>query len=111
MSSNLHLGGLYNELAIGAINLNADAHRTQGKSSPPFSYYRLFYLGKPVSEFYCKACQNGLGDIAPDKCERCRPFVLVAGGENMGAVERVIVGFSQVAEGIAMGEYSILGGF
>ncbi len=29
----------------------------------------------------------------------------------MGSVERVIVGFSQVADGIAMGEYSILGGF
>ena len=107
MSPHLNIGGQYSELAISAINLNADTHRTQGKSSPPFSYYRLFYLGKPVSEFYCKACQNGLGAVAPDRCERCRPFVVVGGGENMGSVERVVVGFSQVADGIAMGEYSI----
>ena len=102
MNSNIHVGGQYSELALSAINLNGGS-LTQDKSS--FSYYRLFYLGKPVSEFYCKACQNGLGHIAPEKCnrcDRCRAF-----NDNLGSSERKVVGFNQCADGITMGEYVV----
>lgn len=101
MDSNFNIGRQCNELAIGAINLNAGS-QAQDKSS--LSYYRLFYTGKPVSEFCCKACNNGLGHIAPDKCYRCRAF---AG--NLESSERKVVGFTQLASGIMMGEYLVSG--
>ena len=99
MHSNLKVGGQYSELAISAINLNAGS-QTQDKSS--LSYFRLFYLGKPVSEFYCKTCDNGLGHIAPNKCDRCKPCAGI-----LGSLERSIVGFTQLANGIIIGEYLI----
>ena len=97
MFTNIDAGAQYNELAISAINLNAES---QGKSS--LTYYRLFYLGKPVSEFSCKACHNGLGHVPPVKCGRCSPFA-----DGLGIAERKIVGFSQLADGITIGEYLI----
>ncbi|KAF6227679.1 hypothetical protein HO173_012009 [Letharia columbiana] len=99
MNSNLNLGRQYSELAISAINLNAES-QAQDKSS--LSYYRLFYLGKPVSEFYCNACQRTLGHIAPDKCDRCAPF---AG--NLRSLERKAVGFTQLPNGAMLGNYLV----
>lgn len=43
MDSDLNLGSQYSELAISALNLNAES-QAQDKSF--LSYYRLFYLGK-----------------------------------------------------------------
>ena len=99
MNSNLNLEGQCNELGISSINLNAES-QAQDKSS--LSYYRFFYLGKAVSEFYCKACKNGLGHIAPDKCDRCRPFA-----ENLQSSNRKVIGYTQVPNGIMVGEYLV----
>ena len=85
------------ELAIGSIDLNADS-QTPCKS--PFLYYRLFSSGNPISEFYCKLCDNSLGLTPPDKCDRCRISV-----EGIGRSERKVVGFTRLADGIVMGEY------
>ena len=99
MDSNVNVEGTYSELAISALNLNAESP-VQDQSS--LSYYRLFYLGKPVSEFYCKMCNIGLGHIAPSRCNRCRPFAKI-----LEPLERTIVGFTQVPYGITMGEYLV----
>ena len=99
MIANVDIGSQYNELAISAINLNAES-QAQGKSS--LTYYRLFYLGKPVSEFSCKACHKSLGHIPPVKCGRCSPFA-----DGLWISERKIVGFSQLADGITVGEYLV----
>lgn len=99
MGPHINVGGQYSELAISAINLNADS-QAQDKSF--LSYYRLFYSGKPVSEFYCKTCKNGLGHTAPSKCDRCGPFT-----RNLESLERIVVGFTQVPNGITMGEYQV----
>ena len=99
MGFSLDVGEQYNELAIGAIDLNAGS-QVQGKFS--FSYYRLFHLGKPVSEFYCKTCNNGLGHMALDKCDQCRPFA-----RTMMSLERKIVGFTQLANGATVAEYMV----
>lgn len=99
MKSDLNLGGQCSELAISALNLNAES-QAQDKSF--LSYYRLFYLGKAVSEFYCKACKSGLGHVAPDKCDRCRPCA-----EKLQSLERKVVGFTQVPNGIMVGEYLV----
>ena len=97
MITNVDVGAQHNELAISAINLNAES---QGK--PSLTYYRLFYLGKPVSEFSCKACHNSLGRLPPVRCGRCSPFA-----DGLGISERKIVGFSQLADGITVGEYLV----
>lgn len=99
MITNIDAGAQYNELAISAINLNAES-QAQGKSS--LTYYRLFYLGKPVSEFSCKACHKTLGHMPPVRCGRCSPFA-----DGLGIAERTIVGFSQLADGITVGEYLV----
>lgn len=89
-----------NELAIGSIDLNANS---QAPCKSPFFYYRLFSAGNPISEFYCKLCNNSLGHIPPHKCDRCRISV---GG--IGCSERRVVGFTQLTDGIMMGEYLIM---
>lgn len=89
-----------NELAIGSIDLNADS---QASCKSPFFYYRLFSAGNPISEFYCKLCNNSLGHIPPHKCDRCRIAV-----EDIGCSERKVVGFTQLTNGIVMGEYLIM---
>lgn len=99
MDSNLNVRGQYSELAIRAINLNA---KSPAPNKSFLSYYRLFHLGTPVSEFYCKACSSDLGLVAPDKCGRCRPFA-----ENLGSLERKVVGFTPLANGTIMGEYLV----
>lgn len=105
MTSTTNPKSTYTELAISAINLNADSDSdSQPQAQSSLYYYRLFYLGRPVSEFYCKACSNGLGHIAPSKCDRCRPFC-----KSMEALERTVVGFTQAANGILVGEYLISG--
>ena len=100
MITNVDTGVQHTELAISAINLNAGSHPAQGTS--PLTYYRLFYLGKPVSEFSCKACHQGLGHMPPVKCGRCSPFT-----NGLGISERTIVGYSQIADGITVGEYLV----
>ena len=99
MNSDLNVGGQYSELAISAINLNAES---QGQDNSSLAYCRLFSSGKPVTEFYCKACQESLGHLAPDNCGRCRPYA-----ENLGSLERMVVGFTQFANEVVMGEYLI----
>ena len=102
MDSNVNVERTYSELAIsaiGAIDLNAES-QVQDYSS--LSYYRLFYLGKPVSDFYCKTCNNRLGHMAPSGCNRCIPFAII-----LGTSERTVVGFTQVYNGITMGEYMV----
>lgn len=97
MDSNVNVEGTYSELAISAINLNVESE-VQYQSS--LSYYRLFHLGKPVSEFCCKTCKTGLGHTAPSKCDRCRPYT-----KSLQSLERTVVGFTQIQNGIVMGEY------
>ena len=102
MDSNINVEDTYRELAIsaiGAINLNAES-QVQDNSS--LSYSRMFHLGKPISDFYCKRCNNGLGHIAPSRCNRCRPFT-----KNLESVERTVVGFRQIHNGITIGEYFV----
>ena len=102
MDSNVNVESTYSELAIsaiGAINLNAES---QVQDSFSLSYYRLFYLGKPVSDFYCKTCKNGLGHMAPSRCDRCTPFAII-----LESSERTVVGFKQIYNGITMGEYMV----
>ena len=100
MTTNIDTGTQHIDLALRTINLNAKSPQPQGTS--PLTYYRLFYLGKPVSEFSCKACHNGLGHTPPVKCGRCSPF-----GDAGGVAERKVVGFSQLADGITVGEYLV----
>lgn len=99
MTPDLKIGGHYSELAISAINLNAESQAPE-KSS--LSYYRLFRSGKPVSEFYCKACEKRLGPIAPTKYDRYGPFTA-----TLGSMERRCVLFAQRANGIVVGEYLV----
>lgn len=100
MITNVDTGAQHAELAFRTINLNAESDQAQGTS--PLTYYRLFYLGKPVSEFSCKACHKGLGHMPPVKCGRCSPFA-----DGLGTSERTIVGFSQLTDGITVGEYLV----
>ena len=83
------------------MNLDAD-HQKQGKSS--LVYYRLFSSGKPATVFQCKACNNSLGQMVPDKCDRCEPFAV----KRLASSERKIVGYVQLADGIVMGEYMLV---
>lgn len=101
MTSTINPKSTYTSLSISAINLNADS---QLPDQSTLSYYRLFYLGKPVSEFYCKTCSNALGHIAPSKCDRCRPVA-----KNMESLQRTVVGFTQAVDGISVGEYLVSG--
>lgn len=89
-----------NKLAIGSIDLNAEI---QAPRKSPFSYYRLFSTGNPISEFYCKLCNNTLGHIPPHKCNRCGLSI-----RDIGCSERMVVGFTQLTSGIMMGEYLIM---
>lgn len=98
MNSNLDVGGQSSVLAISAINLNAESHQ----DTSFLSYYRVFSAGKPVTEFCCKACGKELGNVAPEKCHRCRPFV-----ENLRSYERKVVGFVQLPNGDMVGEYLV----
>ena len=100
MITNVDTRAQHTELAIRSINLNAES-QAQGKQSS-LTYYRLFYLGKPVSEFSCKACHKGLGHMPPVKCGRCCPFA-----DGLGTLERTILGYSQMADGITVGEYLV----
>ena len=100
MITNVDTAAHHTELALSAINLNAESHQAQGTS--PLTYYRFFYSGKPVSEFNCKACHKGLGHMPPVKCGRCSPFA-----DGLGTSERTILGYSQLANGITVGEYLV----
>ena len=100
MITNVDTRAQHTELPIRSINLNAES-QAQGKKSS-LTYYRLFYLGKPVSEFSCKACHNGLGHMPPVQCGRCSPFA-----DGLGTSERTILGYSQLADGIIVGEYLV----
>lgn len=86
------------DLGIGAMNLGAGS---QNPGTSPLVYYRLFSSGKPVSVFQCKACNNSLGHMVPDRCDRCEPLA----ARTVAASERKIVGYVQLADGIVMGEY------
>ena len=97
MITDIDTGAQHTELAL---RLNSKRH--QGPGTSPLTYYRLFYLGKPVSEFNCKACHKGLGHTPPVKCGRCSPSA-----DGGGFLERTIVGFSQLADGITVEEYLV----
>lgn len=99
MDLNPNVEGQSSELAISAINLNAESHQ----ETFLLSYYRVFSAAKPITEFCCKACGTELGNVPPDKCHRCRPYA-----ENLQSYERKVTGFTQLPNEDMVGEYYVL---
>ena len=85
-----------------AIRARLDALR-DGLEITLLRYCRLFNFGFPISGFYCRVCRNYLGHTVPLKCDTCRPLF-----ENLGFVERRVIGFTRLADELWVGKYEVM---